>query len=325
MYIEVEKPAAVTLPVTAQEVIIVNNALPQPMGYSMTAPSGKNPSDDSVYVKTLKMASWKVITKTFEHLNDSKFFSNVSLYKKSLREDTEWLAVVPINENIKKDFFENENFDLLISIDRLLFKTENRSNKLELGKINTLLTFSAYLRDKDRPVVQMTLSDSVMVDYSDIYFDGGVPHINYEELATIMIRYSTERLGEKLGKFFAPSWDTAERMYFIKNYTDAKKMFDYVDKAKWDEAKTTWTNEFESAKKAADKAKSATNIALACEMRGEFSEAGVWAKEAQTYFQTASPKKHSQEISYLDNYIKALQERETNNTKLDKQYGIEKR
>jgi hypothetical protein len=325
MYIEVEKPAVVTLPVTAQNVIIVNNALPQPMGSGMAAPSGKNPGNDSAYIEALNMASWNVMAKTFKYLDDSGFFPNVSLYKQFLREDNEWLAIVPLQEAIKKDFFENEDFDLLISIDRLLLKTENQPNKLELGRLYALLTFSAYLRDKDRPVVQQTLTDSVTVNYSDIYFDGGVPYINYEELATVMIRHSTGRLGERLGKYFAPSWDTAERIYFVKNFTDAKRVIDYVNKEKWREAKAAWTTQYESGKKAADKAKSATNIALACEMRGEFSEAGVWAKEAKAYFQTDSPKKYSKEINYLDGYIKVLQEREKHNAKLNKQYGIEER
>ncbi|MDR2691871.1 MAG: hypothetical protein LBB73_06180 [Dysgonamonadaceae bacterium] len=85
--VEVEKPAALTLPVKVQNVIIVNNALPQPAGYGLDPPSGKYPEDDSIYVKTLKNASWQLITETFNELKSSEFFSNISFYKKLLRED----------------------------------------------------------------------------------------------------------------------------------------------------------------------------------------------------------------------------------------------
>jgi hypothetical protein len=315
LFIEVETPSAITLPAMVQDVIVVNNTLPQPTGYGLNAPSGKNPDNDSAYVKTLKRASWQVIAETFKYLDNSKKFSNVSYYKKPIREDDEWLAVVPPKEDIKRDFFENENFDLLISIDRLLFNTKNQPDKSELGKITALLTFSAYLRNKEKPVAHLTIADSVTVSYSVDYFDDVVPYVNYEELVTVMIHYSTGRLGEKLGKLFVSSWNTAERLYFIRNFSEANKMVNYINKGKWDEAKTSWTNEFELTKKSVDKAKLATNIALACEMNDKFNEAEVWAKEAKTHFQTVSSKKYSKEINYLNEYIKTLLEREKNSMK----------
>jgi hypothetical protein len=137
-----------------------------------------------------------------------------------------------------------------------------------------------------------------------------------------MIQQSSSNLGKKFGKFFVPSWETAERIYFIKGISDLKKMNGYISGKEWPKAKLAWTSEFETAKKAADKAKSATNIALACEMNDEFSAAGEWAATAKTFFQNASSQKYAKEIKYLDEYIKALQEREQNNVKLNEQYGI---
>jgi hypothetical protein len=331
MFIEVEKPATVTLPVTAQNVVIVNNALPQPMGYGVSAPSEKNPGKDSTYaqklttenyVKRLNTVSWRVAMEAFKYLDDSKFFSDVSLYKKALREDDEWLSVIPVKKEVREDFFENENYDLLISIDRILFKSNLESDKVELGRMEALLTFSAYLRDKDKPIVHQSIMDSVKAYYPDIYFVNGVPRINSEELNSEMIFQSSANLGEKLAAFFAPNWESAERIYFIKNSFDAMKKTGYINKGKWAEAKLIWIDEFELAKKVADKAKAATNVALAYEMNDEFGIAKEWAEKAKTFFQDASPKKYSKEINYLNEYIKMLQERERNNVKLNEQYGI---
>ncbi|GHU79308.1 hypothetical protein FACS1894145_3170 [Bacteroidia bacterium] len=324
MFIDVEKPATVTLPVKTQDVLIVNNALPQPVGYGLNAPSDKKSVSDSI-AKRLRLAPWQVVTAAYQYMDNAKFFSDVSFYKKPLRKDRDWLVVDPLSEKVRNDFFENENFDLLISIDRLLFNSTNESNKLEIGKMTSILTFSAYLRDKAEPVIQTTIEDSVKTYYPEVYFDGGVPYLNYEELVTEMIQHSSVRLGEKLGDYFAPSWDTAERIYFVRNLSDATKMSDYLNQAKWIEAISDWTGAFDKAKKSVDKAKLATNIALAYEMKDEFNKAGEWAKEAKAFFQDASENKYSKEISYLEEYIKALQEREKNNIKLNEQYGVEKR
>ena len=326
MLVDVEKPAAVTLPVKAQNVIIVNNAVPQPMGYGMSAPSGKYPEFDSVYVKTLKTAPWQVMAETFRSLDDSKFFSDVSLYKRVLRTDNEWLAVVPVDEEIRRDFFENENFDLLISIDRLLFNSIGETNKTELGKMEVAVTFSAYLRDKDEPIVH-TITDTLRAfysDYSGTMYYNSVSSITPEEINMAMIRQASSNLGERIGTFFAPTWKTVGRMYYIRDIPDAISTAGYIDKGKWDEAKRIWIGEFGVEKKIIKQARLASNIAFAAEMNGEFDVAEEWAVKAKTFFQNASPTKHSNDIAYLEGYIKELQERQKNNLLLDKQYGISK-
>ncbi|MDR2621141.1 MAG: DUF6340 family protein [Dysgonamonadaceae bacterium] len=325
MIIEVEKPAVITLPLTTQRIIIVNNALPQPVGYGLNPPSGKQPDDDSIYVRTLENAAWLLITETFNKLKSSEFFPSVSFYKQPLREGSEWLSVIPLKKEVQDDFLENEQFDLLISIDRLLFSAtvSSKVSGVEDGSLKALLTFSAYLHDRDEPVIShLTVIDSVRASYNLSHDDYDPSRRSYEHLVSEMVRYSIYQLGEKLRYFFAPGWESAERIYFVKNLYDMGKTAGYIDHRAWDEAKLAWTSEFETAKKAADKAKLATNIALACEMNDEFSAAGEWAEKAKTFFQNASSKKHSKEIKYLDEYVKVLQERERNNVKLNEQYGV---
>ncbi|MDR2691870.1 MAG: DUF6340 family protein [Dysgonamonadaceae bacterium] len=76
-----------------------------------------------------------------------------------------------------------------------------------------------------------------------------------------MIRHSTFRLSETLCYLFAPSWEIAERIYFVKNLRDMEKTADYINNRSWVEAKTAWINAFETAKTDAGKARLATNIA----------------------------------------------------------------
>ena len=322
MYIDVEKPAVVTLPVNAQNVIIVNNALSQPMGYGLAAPSGKYPEMDSLYARTLKIASWYVIKEAFNSMDDSKFFQDVSFYKKTLRADNEWLAVVPIDENIKNDFFENENFDLLISIDRVLFNSIPKENKVGLEKMEAMLTFTAYLRDKEADPIVLTIMDSVMAIASETDYYNGIPCASPEEINTALIRQAASNLGKELGMFFTPGWETVDRTYFVRNLSDAAQMDKFINKGKWVEAQNTWIGEFNRTRKVVDQARLATNIALAYEMNSDFNKAEEWAIKSKTFFQNASATKYSKEIQYLEEYIKELQERQKENTELDKQYGI---
>lgn len=308
--VEVERPAAFTLPVKAHDVIIVNNALPQPVGYGLNPPSGKYPEDDSIYVKTLNNASWQLITKTFNELKSSEFFSSVSFYRKPLREDEEWLSVVPLKKEVLADFLEDEHFDLLISIDRLLLNSVVCPQNAESGSIKTLLTFSAYLHDRDKPVIShLTITDSLNAYYNRYDDNYNPSRKTCEHLVSEMIRHSTSRLGKTLGYFFAPGWESAERIYFVKNLYDAGKTAGYINSGTWAEAKTAWTNAFETAKKTVDKARLATNTALAYEMTDEFDTAETWAKKAGMFFQNASPAKYAKEIKYLNDYIENLQER----------------
>jgi len=322
MLVDVEKPALVTLPVKAQNVIIVNNAVPQPMGYGIDAPSGKYPEMDSLYIKILKTASWRLAMDVFKNLDDSKFFSDVSLYKRSLREDNEWLSVVPVDEEIKRDFFENENFDMLISIDRLLFNSTFEKDKPELGKMEAILTFSIHLPGETEPI-EHTITDTLKAYYAGADYNGA-PSVNPVEINTEMIRQGSFMLGEKVGMFFTPNWKTVERNYYISDLPDAIATSNYIDKGNWDEAKRVWTGEFGLEKKAVKRARLANNIALASEMKGEFEVAEEWAAKAKALFQTASPTKYAKDIAYLEEYIKALQERQSDNIELDKQYGVSK-
>jgi len=319
--IDVEKPAEVTLPVTAQNVIIVDNAVPQLMGHGVDAPSGRYPDIDSLYIKTLKTASWQVAMTAFKDLDNSKFFSDVSVYRKALRKDNEWLSVVPVNEDIKNDFFENEDFDMLISIDRLLFHSTIEKNKPELGSMEASLTLSAYIRDGDKPIIH-TITDTLKAYPSEISSLYGMPALMPEEINTELIRQSSLNLGEKIGKFFAPGWETVARMYFVRNISDANRTNNFINQGKWVEAKSSWTSEFDREKKIVNQARLANNIAFASEMNGDFYGAEEWAMKAKTLFQNASPTKYSKEIQYLEEYIKELQERQKNNIILDKQHGI---
>jgi len=325
MLIDVEKPAEITLPIAAQNVIIVDNAVPQPMGYGISAPSGRYTDIDSLYIMTLITASWRVAMKAFNDLDNSKFFSNVSIYRKPLRNDHEWLSVVPVKEEVKNDFFENENFDMLISIDRLLFNSTIEKNKRELGKMETLLTFSAYIRGESKPIIRQTITDTLKAYLSEDSFFDGMPPIRPEEINTQLILRTSLDLGEELGKSFVPGWETVSRMYFIKNISDANRTNNFINNNSWVEAKNTWTDEFNKESKVVKRARLANNVALASEMIGEFYQAEEWAMKAKTLFQNVSSTKYSKEVRYLEEYIKTLQERQKNNIILDKQHGISQR
>ena len=319
MLVDVEKPAEVTLPVKVQNVIIVDNAAPQPLGYGVIAPSRRYQDIDSLYIKTLQTASWQVAMKAFDELDHSKFFSNVSVYKKALRKDREWLSVVPVKDDIKNDFFENEGFDMLISIDRLLFHSADEKNEPELGKMEVSMTFSAYLRGEDEPITH-TITDTLKAYPSEISSLYGIPTPMPEEINTELIRQAALIMGEKLGMAFAPSWETVTRTYFVGNQTNY-----FISNGQWVQAKNAWTNEFNQEKKMVSQARLANNIAFASEMSGDFYGAEDWAIKSKALFQNASPTKNAKEIQYLDEYIKVLQERQRENIILDKQHGNSQR
>jgi hypothetical protein len=324
--IEVQEPAPLTLPVSARNVLILNNAIPQPNNHAVEQLfEGKSVANK--YSFDLNSTVWLAVETLFDDLSESDFFDEVSVYKKPIREDGEWLTIQPLPEEIQDEFYETEGFDALITIDRLLFRLEENVKKLTGhnledpifcdARVDAVISVSYYLRGKQSENT-FSLSDSVFVK-------SGFPDttVVFREVPDLMIQSASAVLGRQIASRFIPKWKQAERLIFTGLGARAKEAGSYAGAQKWDLAESVWLTELEKKDKILDKARLAANLALANEMQDKFEAALRWAEKAEEYYKMEDLTKYSNEKVFVKKYIDELHRRIQNNRLLNVQYGVD--
>jgi hypothetical protein len=322
--IEVQEPASITLPVNINRILIVNNTVPQPPNM------GINRIHNGKLVKNYELdidsVSWITMDAFISNIKEAQFFNEISLYTKLVREDNEWITTIPLSEEFKNEIFENQGFEAIVSIDKILFnlEEETKNNMLEpLGRYSSVfvdnklegrLSCSIFLDSREFPLSSFTLSDSLIYRTS-LYSDSLEI---FKELPEALINDLAYVLGEKMASYIVPSWSVQERIIYTGNDSRMKEAFSYSKNGKWDRAEVLWLDLLGKKSKNKDIACIANNIAIAEEMQDKLDASLRWAEKAKTYF-----PEDSEEWAWSNKYIADLRKRIQNSRLLDVQWGKE--
>ena len=327
--INVQEPAAVTLPVSAQNVLILNNTVIQPNDLGIERNAGGKPIG-SIYPLSMDSLAWFAINEITHTFNESNFFNTIAIYKNNIRMDSDWLSVPQsLSPELQSEFYNDEDFSALLVINRLLFSVKEDITNIKIDAFSSLMnvfldlhvdgsiTCSMYVHGKEKPLTTFTVSDSLFVksmiysDSTDIFKD--IPEYILHELSG--------QLGNKVAEYFIPAWKTANRLVFTDLTARMKEATGYASGNRWANAETIWNVEFEKATKPLNKAKIAFNLAVANEMQDRLDSAWEWAQKAKEYLKNTNQSDNSQEIELTDNYISELERRIQSNRLLDLQWG----
>ena len=327
--IDIQEPAVVTLPVSAQNVLILNNIVTQPIDFGIERFFDGKPIPED-YPLSLDSAVWTAMKEIAAVFDESNFFNTVAILKEPLREDDEWMSLFYISPEQQNEFYNNGEFNTLFVVKQLLFtvkenvkryKTSGFSSEETLSvdlRINGTIICSMYTYEEDNPLVTFKTSDSLFLrsihSYDSIGVFKAIPEFGINELSL--------ELGNKAAKCFTPTWNTAERILFNSFNPRMQEAVGYASNHKWATAESIWLNEYEKNTKPANKAKTAYNISVANEMQDNLESALEWAQKARGYFKSDN-KENNQEIEIIDNYISELVRRIGNNKLLDLQWGKE--
>ncbi|MCL1932784.1 MAG: DUF6340 family protein [Candidatus Azobacteroides sp.] len=328
--VDIQEPAPVTLPVSAQNVLILNNAVVQPKGYGIerTFDGQSIPSD---YLLSLDSLIWPATDEIAAVLNESNFFNTVAIYQKPLRTDSDRFSQPYLSPELQSDFYDSENFDALFVINQLLFSLKEDINKNKVGILSDGLTAfvdlradgviscSMYTYGDEKPITTFNISDSLFFK-SMVNID---PIVLLKEIPEYVFRELSIELGNQAAKRFIPTWKTSDRTLFTGSNSRMQEAAGYAANHQWTKAEPIWANEFEKKTKPADKAKIAFNLAVANEMQDKFESALEWAQKAKEYLKNANPNNDSKETELTDEYISELERRIQNNQLLDLQWGKE--
>ncbi|MDR3339464.1 MAG: DUF6340 family protein [Candidatus Symbiothrix sp.] len=327
--IEVQEPAAVTLPLSVRNVLVVNNTAPQNTQYGIEQNLDNKPVEKIAI--DLDSTVWFTIRSLSKAFAGSDFFDEVFFYNDSIRTDNRWLTINPLSEKLLNDLYDMNQYDAILSIDRLAFAiSENVKSSIKgvgdpelLASVNikteAVLNFSIYLYGNNEPHKMFSISEKDSLFASSILPDDSL--LIFKSLPEYLIHRTAAILGKRIAAYFIPSWESEERIIYSNHRARMKEARKYADTQNWAEAEFIWTNGYKSEKKNEEKGKLALNIALANEMQDDMETALSWAEKAVQHFEEANAAENDW-LLFAKDYVSALNERIKNNKLLDLQWGV---
>lgn len=319
--IETYNPSEVTFPGSVKEVLVVNHAVPQP------ADAGHKSQVLGEEVKAVRAEADSALYDACRSLGEammrSTYFSDVLIYNDTLRTDSLYYSDQKLTGEETRRVCGQTGADAVVSLDRLIFQMARDvvpfGGGFVMGKVNVEMkgVFRTYLPTRDLPLATVIVEDSVQFIESAETLE---LLESYLPEPTEALRIAARYLGTKVSDNFVPHWKQENRWYYTSVSARWKEASAYASNGEWEQAGQRWLSLYERAKPGKSKAKLASNLALAAEMRGEFEKALEWATQSYGQFSKALGEE-ADETKLALLYQKALSERVTANRKLNAQFG----
>jgi hypothetical protein len=226
-----------------------------------------------------------------EKLMDSPWFEGLEIPIKTIYRDDSSHLIVPLSWPKVEKISQEENADLLISLEYIKVTPQVVSYPYWNGAMNAYygsLTFRvyAYWRIYDlharKVVADYLFRDTLTWENHDF-----IPVTIGNQLPGFFssASYCGYLTGEEYAKKIAPSWMDEERLYFHTGSKEMRSAAEFASKNLWLDAAAHWQRVLQNPKvKPAIAAKAAYNMAVANEMSGNFDIALDWLdKSAQFY------------------------------------------
>jgi|GEM_PF-44865 len=283
-YLKVESqyPAAITFPEELSRVLIVNNALPQD---TVPFESDFRVVPDTVVFKA-DSAAFDFCRVLGEELAQFQSFDDVRLLEGCFRKDDSPLSAVMLQPEDVKRLTEEHGVDVVISLDRLLFKVNEYMHTISVldmfGVVDIYVTgvLRVYTPDRQTPLTSILVTDTIKPDLWLTWNDMTLGDVAYLVDINELIRQSAEYVGYEARKDFIPYWNQDVRWFYSSIGTKWQEASAYAKADRWDEALAIWKELDTQAKSWKQKARLASNIALGEELTGHLDRAYTSAEQA---------------------------------------------
>lgn len=322
--IDVQKPAQITLPVTIQNLAIVNNSVTQPSNVGHKSVNYSNETQVHVSSDSLNIILTEALT---QFLNEEKFFNSVILYDKTPRNANDnFLSEIKLSPETVKTIINSTGSDIIISLDRFILRsilsTSSIGNSLtsENLKVNIDANFRLYYPNGKMPLPLINFQDSLSweaISQHGIYFTEEALPSRREAL-----KYAALYTANKMVSMFTPYWQEQNRWYYTDGTTKMQEASVKASANKWRDAALIWGELFDTEKSTLKKAKLASNISLANEMLDDLENALTWINISSDLFRSLNRTDKDEDIVRTSLYKKELKQRISDFQKLDIQEGL---
>jgi hypothetical protein len=284
----------------------------------------KIPDENTVVVDTIWVDDFglRAINSLASIITEREFFDSVHVYPGSMNKPPLGVPFGMPSLDLIASLCEEYNAQAVVALEVVDYETVVKIDQLDAFYYITLDAHGSIfwkLYTPDGEVLDLHLQkDSIY--WSDAQSTlrnavRSVPHMRdaLENLAVFM--------GQQYAQRLSPYWEQVNRNYYSGGHHLFSRANDLIKVNNWGEAAKVWFHVFENGNKK-QKARSAHNIALSWEVRGDFEEAVAWIEISRKLFEEMGSFRSSQ---YYRNvsifYYVELVERREQARKLIQQIG----
>ncbi len=231
-----------------------------------------------------------------------KFEEEMGLKKGVLPIFTTYSDELNVNDGVGLSIIAvDSNYDCLLVIDSLNVGSYFvRRGKTDMGvEKDVMLPFEVKYRLFDLASfsfpVKVSLSDTII----STIIGTNVSDIKAIAKANQMINELFKKIGVSIASTLFPQWEEQSRMVIYYNDKNWEKALRYARDFRWEEARDIWIEEANSPSPQKS-ACAAFNIALACEMLGEYELARKWLDFAEEKYPFSDIKTMREIIDYAE-------------------------
>lgn len=324
--IETYEPAQVSMPVSINSLLVVNNVVEQPehIGHEekRLGQSGYtkiNISSDSVAIYYTEALA--------QFLEEEEYYDDVKYNKDPLRKDKSFFTELPILPDQMFALTQETGSQVIVSLDKMILQTRwNDYYEMDgyryarlVAEIQSVIRI--YMPSLDGKIPAIQFADSLVWEGYEIrdnlaYADLIIP--TQEEAMKELAVYAAE----KMTRVFAPHWDYQERWYYTSIGSKMREGEIYARNNQWDEALVKWSDYYDRERRKQNRARIAHNIAVSYEMLNELEESQKWADKAHQLFEESTSINSLERRRSLV-YKKEIERRVSLEEKLQEQLGGE--
>lgn len=286
--VETREPPQVTLPSSVLSVIVINNVVQQPddIGHQ-TKPLGQSTiQDEKASSDSIAIFFTEALA---QFLDEEDYFQRVHFLDVPLRNDQDFFSEEPLTPEMMNEIRSKTGADAIISLDKLIMQTfkkdfyrqQGYTFSAMTGKIQSILR--VYLPTMEGNIPAVHYADSIHWEGFDIQDKKAYAEVMLPSREEGM-RFMAVNAAEKMTYVFAPHWEMQDRWYYTLPASRMREGEAFAKKAEWYMAIEKWEAFYNNRSNKTDKAKAATNIALAYEMLDDMDKALQWATIANDLF-----------------------------------------
>jgi tetratricopeptide (TPR) repeat protein len=319
--LDVLRPAKVAFNSDVNNVLIINNTVPQPADIGHTTLFAfEEPKKETYNTDSLSIFCLGALKEDIESKN---FFASVQLSPNSINTITDFGSANYLSDETVQALCNSTQSDAIISLDKIKVKDEITEvfDALTNSYVSTLeLNFESFWSlhyPNKAEFYAMQFKDTVYWEAESNFRKKGIKDLPKREDALVD---GALYVGQNTVNRLVPYWDKVDRYFFNPNKKFFKQAMDSVYVKNWNSAISTWQTAMNQSKSNWTKAQAANNIAIAYEITGNIDKALEYASQAYYNLQELSFADYNSFVRIAD-YVTELIQRRKDMIKLKNQLG----
>ena len=308
--LDVLRPAKVAFNNDVNNVLIINNTVPQPADIGHNTQFAFEEAKKEAYnTDSLSIFCLGALKEDIESKN---FFASVQLLPNSINTSTDFGSANYISDETVKSLCSSTQADAIISLDKIKVKDEivevfdaPTNTYVSTLELNFESYWSIHYPNKEE-FYAMQFKDTVFWEAESNYRKKGIKELPKRENALVD---GALYVGQNTVNRLVPYWEKVDRYFFNPNKKYFKQAMDSVYVKNWDSAISSWQTVMSQSKSNWTKAQAANNIAIAYEITGNVDKALEYASQAFYNLQELSFADYNSFVRIADYVTELIQRR----------------